>query len=413
MRVTILNQFYVPDLAPTGHLAASLADDRAARGDRVTVITSRGGYVAAARSERRTESENPRIHRVWTPRLGKGSALKRILDYLAFYVVAALKMLFMRRQDVVISMTTPPYIALTAAMHKLFHRKSKLVLWVMDCYPDVMERFEMIREGGLPSRLLRWLVRRMMARVDHLVTLDGAMEELMLSQYVKAGRELPSTVIPNWERAELFPADLEPDAWEKASELGLEGRFVVLYLGNTGYGHRFETVIEAAQTLRDEPVTFLFIGGGKRWDDIAEMRERHGLENVVQHGYVPKEETPAVMNAADCALITLNDQSLGVMSPSKLHSNLAMRLPVIYLGPRGSNVDEAIERFDCGVSLREEDVDGVVDFVRKLRSDPSVAAAYRERARQAFDQAYCDLRTLDSFDQVVRQVAADTPLAHQ
>ena len=32
------------------------------------------------------------------------------------------------------------------------------------------------------------------------------------------------------------------------------------------------------------------------------------------------------------------------MSPSKLHANLAAGLPVLYVGPEGSNVDEAIKR---------------------------------------------------------------------
>ena len=43
------------------------------------------------------------------------------------------------------------------------------------------------------------------------------------------------------------------------------------------------------------------------------------------------------------ALITLDERSIGVMSPSKLHANLAAGLPVVYVGPQGSNVDEAIE----------------------------------------------------------------------
>lgn len=415
MRLTILNQFYVPDLAPTGHFAASLAEHRAAAGDRVTVVTSRGGYVAASASASGTAGDNPRVHRIWTPRLGKASALKRIADYLTFYLGAMLRMVFMKRQDVIVAMTTPPYIALVAALHRLLHRRTRLVLWVMDCYPDVMERFELIREGGAVSRLLRWLARRMIARVDHLICLDGAMLELMRSQYVAEGRELPTTVLPNWERLELFPdgaAETEGTdgaeqaaerkaEWPRAAELGLGGRFVVLYLGNTGYGHRFDTVLEAADRLRGEPVTFLFIGGGRRWGEIEAERRRRGLDNVVMHGYIPKEETPAAMRAADCALITLHDRALGVMSPSKLHANLAMRLPVIYVGPEGSNVDEAIARFDCGVSLREGDVEGLLELVRTLRTDRAAAAGYRSRARRAFETAYCDREALRRFDEVI------------
>jgi putative colanic acid biosynthesis glycosyltransferase WcaI len=110
---------------------------------------------------------------------------------------------------------------------------------------------------------------------------------------------------------------------------------------------------------------------------------------------VPKEDTASVMAGADAALITLHDDSLGVMSPSKLHANLAAGLPVLYVGPVGSNVDEAIRRFDCGTSLREGDVAGLVAAVRALRGG---TADLRRRARAAFDQAYCDTATLPAFD---------------
>ena len=122
-----------------------------------------------------------------------------------------------------------------------------------------------------------------------------------------------------------------------------------------------------------------------------------GLTNVVFRTYVPKDETPAVMAGADIALITLHDDALGVMSPSKLHANLAAGLPVLYIGPEGSNVDEAITRFGAGRSLREGDVDGAVAAIHQLRTDPTA----RRRAREAFEAAYCDAATLPAFDRVL------------
>jgi glycosyltransferase involved in cell wall biosynthesis len=173
---------------------------------------------------------------------------------------------------------------------------------------------------------------------------------------------------------------------------------VVLYLGNAGYGHEFATMLEVAEELRNEPVLFLFVGGGALRPWISQEAQRRGLSNIVINDYVPKEQTPAVMGVADCALITLENYAAGVMSPSKLHSNLAMGLPIIYIGPRATNVDDAIQHFGCGASIRPGDASGVVQFIRALAQDRNSLEALRRRARIAFEQAYCDLQTLPQFD---------------
>jgi glycosyltransferase involved in cell wall biosynthesis len=405
VRLTLINQFYRPDISPTAQLSASLAEHRAKLGDRVTVITSRGKYVApsgVAVAGASTRS-NPRVIRLWTPSLGKTTLPKRLLDYLSFYLLALWHAATLPRQDVVVSLTTPPYIAWAAVLHKMLHRRAKVVLWNMDCYPDVVERAHIIRKGGLVSRLLRAMNRALFRQIDHLVCLDTAMADLLCSQYARSAGWAPVSLIPNWEDLSLFPPGVRPARWAGAQ--GLNGQFVLLYLGNTGVGHAFETVLDAAEELRDDPVRFLFVGGGSRWRAIQEARDARRLQNVLMHEYVPKDDTPSVMASADAALITLRDEALGVMSPSKLHSNLAMGLPVLYVGPEGSNVDDAIRRFGCGVSLRHGDVQGLVAHVRRLAGDKSLREEMRCRARRAFDEAYCDARTLPQLDSLLSSIA--------
>jgi hypothetical protein len=244
----------------------------------------------------------------------------------------------------------------------------------------------------LQRALNRWTFRH----IDHVVGLDGAMVELLESQYAVDPRRPRFSVIPNWERLELFPPGQDVAPWLGYDELDVGDRTVILYLGNTGVGHRFDTVLEAAEVLGDEAV-FVMVGGGARWADLEGAVRSRGLTNVALHSYVAKDLTPAVMAGAHGALITLDDRSLGVMSPSKLHANLAAGLPVLYVGPAGSNVDEAITRFDCGTSLREGDVAGLVAAVRTLRDDTAVGA----NARKAFDEAYSDVATLPRFDEVI------------
>ncbi len=131
MRLTIVNQFYKPDISPTASLAASVAEHRAAHcGDLVTVVTGRGSYIqlpAAADADRaRRGLRRPLIHRVWTPRVDKASVLGRLAGYAVFYAGAAFRLASLPRQDVIISLTTPPYIAWVAVLHKLLHRQTKL-----------------------------------------------------------------------------------------------------------------------------------------------------------------------------------------------------------------------------------------------------------------------------------------------
>lgn len=409
MRITLVNQFYPPDLAPTAHLAASLARHLAARGDEVTVITGRSGYVTDATTTDTATTEGAdadrgiRILRVATPGSGKTSVVSRLSGYLGFHVGAWVRLLGLRRQDVIISLTTPPYIVTGPVLVAMLTRRTRVVLWSMDVYPDVAERFDQLDPDGTLSRLLRAVNRWVYPRLDHLVALDEAMADHLGRTYGR-GDEPPTTVIPNWEPADLFADRADTEPWPAYGRPPLRGRSVVVYTGNTGTGHRFDTVIAAAGCLDPEHDAFLFVGGGVRWAELESASVALGDDRgapLVMHGYVDKAEIPSVLAGAAATLITLDDRALGLMSPSKLHSNLAMGLPVIYVGPQGSNVDAAIERFDCGFSLRHGDVDGLVDAVRSLRDDADLQARLAANARRAFEDAYSDSVTLPAFATVI------------
>ncbi|MEX2293818.1 MAG: glycosyltransferase family 4 protein [Acidimicrobiales bacterium] len=397
MRMTLVNQFYAPDISPTAQLAASLAEHRAALGDDVTVITGRAGYLEGlARTEPSSPRPAVRVRRVWTPDVGKSALWRRLLGYLTFLIGATTRLILLGRQDVIVSMTTPPFLVTGAVLHKLLRRDTRVVLWSMDCYPDAAERLGELRPGGIASRAQRRLNRWVFAHIDDVVVLDGAMRELLERQYAAGPGKPVFSVIPNWERLEAFPTAAELPPWSGYADLPINGRKVVLYLGNTGVGHRFDTVLDAAVKLSDEAV-FLFVGGGARTGSLVDAVAHRGLTNVLMHGYVRKDITPAVMAGADAALITLDDRSLGVMSPSKLHATLAAGLPILYVGPEGSNVDEAISQFACGTSLRNGDTDGLASSVRSLHNDPTA----HERSRQAFELHYSDHATLPQWDRVL------------
>jgi colanic acid biosynthesis glycosyl transferase WcaI len=409
VRVTIVNLFYPPGLAPSAHLAASLADHRAALGDDVIVVCGTGSYLGGSEREGRSSgapdgspgaSGAPRVIRLWTPALGKATTARRMGDYVSFLLGAIVRLLFLPRQDVVIALTSPPYILAAAVAHRLVHPRARVVLWSHDVYPDAAEAWGTIRPGGTVSRVLRSTKRWLLRRVDHVIAVDPAMLHRVLSGYARDGKP-EGSVIPTWEPLALFPGGARPNRWAGYEEPDLARRFIVLHLGNLGFGHRTDTIAEVAAALADEDVTFLFVGGGARFPELADEAARRHADNVRFRGYVPKERTPAVLAGAGCALISLDDRSLGIMSPCKMNGSLAMGIPVIYAGPAGTNVDRAITEFGCGFSLRQGDVTGLVDAIRRLRADPALAAELSHNARRAFEEVYCDERTLPRFDELL------------
>lgn len=406
MRVTIVNLFYPPDLAPSAHLAASVADHRASLGDEVTVVCGSGAYLGGSERTVRPigSPAGPRVIRLWTPALGKASTTRRLGDYVTFLAGAVARLLFLPRQDVVIALTSPPYILAAAIAHRLIHPRTKVVLWSHDVYPDAAEAYGTIRPGGALSRALRATKRWLLRRVDHIVAVDPAMLHRVLSRYACDGAP-GGSVIPTWEPVALFPEEDRPDRWTAYQDPDLAGRFIVLHLGNLGFGHRTDTIAEAAAALADEGVTFLFVGGGARFPELADEARRRGAENVRFRGYVPKDQTPSVLAGADCALISLDDRSFGIMSPCKMNGSLAMGVPVIYAGPEGTNVDQAIVEYRCGFSLRQGDVTGLADAIRRLRADPLLAAELSRNARRAFEETYSDRSALPRFDALLEDLA--------
>src|SRR5262249_31884939 len=64
-------------------------------------------------------------------------------------------------------------------------------------------------------------------------------------------------------------------------EWGWDARFVVLYSGNLGLAHEFDTVLDAADRLRDDrEILFAFVGSGPRLAYVERRRDELRLPNV-------------------------------------------------------------------------------------------------------------------------------------
>ena len=406
MRILVLNQFFPPDLAPTGRMAADLAEDLAAAGHEVTAVASRGGYLGGARLPRRERRRGVEVVRLPATTFGKGTLLRRALDYASFLASASLALAALPRHDVVVALTTPPLVA-AAALPARALRGSRLVCWVQDLYPDVAVAFGALRAGSPAARAMRAVSRAVLRRADRVVALGEAMRERCLAAGAAPER---TVVLPNWaDPEEIRPAPHARNPLRAALAPGAET--LVLYSGNLGRAHDLETPLAAARLLRDRrDVAFLFVGDGARRAEVE--RAARELPNVRLEPYRPREELADSLSAGDVHLVTLAPGLLGRIEPSKAYAAMAAGRPAVYVGPPGSEVARTLLAEGCGVAVPSGDAEGLARAVAHLASDPARRAAMGERGRRAVEERLGRAAATARFRALLEELAPPARAAH-
>lgn len=382
MKVLLINQFFHPDQAPTSQMMTDLAEDLTAGGVDVTVVSGRSAYTGGKPSWKRREVyRGIAIHRTATTNFGRRTLSGRLLDYLSFSMAAALESLRLPRQDVVITLSTPPWLFAIGLLLR-WMKGTPWVYWVQDIYPDVAIALGFLRNPGLATKGLRRLSRVSFAKADQVVALGNFMGLRILE---RGGAQERIAVIPNWADGRRIYPVASGENWFLA-EHSLEGRFVILYSGNMGYVHEFSTSLQAAKALRDEPpFLFLFIGDGPRRPEIEAYVERHSLANVRLLPYQFQEAIPFSLGAGQVHLISLKEGLEGLSVPSKIYGSLAAGRPVIYVGPERSEVGQIVRDARCGFVVKEGDVDHLIDAIRVLYQDKALREEMGRRARASFE----------------------------
>jgi glycosyltransferase involved in cell wall biosynthesis len=190
-------------------------------------------------------------------------------------------------------------------------------------------------------------------------------------------------VIPNGADTRLYTPSNTGDSVRAA--LGLDGRFVVAYVGSHGLSHGLGVVLDAAAAQPE--VTFLLVGDGADRDRLVAERDRRRLRNVLMRPSVAKSEVPALYAAADACLVPLRDVPLfETFVPSKLFEVLAAGRPVI--GAVRGEARQILARSGGALLVDPERGDQLSDAVSRLRADPSLRTELGRRGRAFAEQHY-------------------------
>ena len=402
-KIVFVNRYFHPDESATSRLLSDLAFRLAAQGLSVSVVTSRqlyGNANAALESEEVIGGVH--VHRVATFNRGRARLSGRALDYASFHVAAGLALLrHLKRGDVVVAKTDPPL--LSVGVSRVARLKGAvLVNWLQDLFPEVAA---VLTPGLLPERLHRGLLAARdssLRRAAINVVLSPGMRQQLVARGIDGQR---IRIVPNWaDTSSLTPRPTEESTIRRA--LGLSRRFVIGYSGNLGRAHEFETLLDTATRLKDDPqFAFLITGAGAKAQGLQRAVAAAGLGSFVFQDYQPPERLADSLAAADVHLVSLLPALEGLIVPSKLYGILAAGRPTVFIGSVSGDVATVIQEHGCGIAVGVGDSEKLAATLRLWRNNLAHVRQMGENGRRLALERYGAGQSVASWNAFLTEIA--------
>lgn len=380
--------FLSDNFPPETNAPASRLHEHARRwvkaGHRVTVITCAPNFPQGRVHDgyrnawyQRTSLDGIDVVRVKTFIVANKGFLLRTLDYISFMVAGFFAGLFQQKPDVVVA-TSPQFFAAVGGWMLAALRRVPFVFELRDLWPASLEAVGALK-GSRAIRIFEHLELFLYRHARAVVCVTEAFVDDLVRRGIE--RQKLHVVTNGVDLDQYRPA---PRSAAFARELGVEGRFVVGYVGTHGMAHALDKVLDAAAILRDQAqIHFLFVGDGAAREELIDKARALALPNVTFHSSLPKEKMPEVWATCDLALVHLRDTPLfATVIPSKIFEAMGMGVPLVLAGPAGE-ASRIIERAGAGVVLPPEEPEALAASIASLAADRDLVKSMARASRAA------------------------------
>jgi glycosyltransferase involved in cell wall biosynthesis len=396
MHILLLNQYYPPDTSATAKMAVQVAEKLAER-HQVTVVAGRPSYdpdeFYPFAFLRRDIRDNVTVERVASTAYPRHQMRRRVSNYLSYLALAVPRALAIH-PDIVLAMTDPPVAGIAGAFIARMADRP-FVYNIRDLYPDMAIGGDIVQ----PNRWVdRWekMHRRALHQAARVIVLGDDMRDRIISKGVS-----PDRVVVVRDGAS-FPPSLPERNDLVVQKIRCDFSFVALHAGNLGFYGAWDSLLKAADILRNENTGLVFVGDGA--NRAAMEISAKPLPNVRFLPFFPIEQVPHVMMAGDVHIVTVRRGLEGVVVPSKLYSILAAGRPVLAIAAAESDAARIVRESGCGISADPDDPAAIAAAIRELRNDQNRLIQMGIRAKETAAK-YARVDELERFVEVIEEAA--------
>lgn len=377
MKILFFSHYYTPEGNAPATRVSALCERWVKAGHDVTVVTCppnvpNGVVYDGYRNERISEVINVvKVERVKLYIAANKGAVKRMFNFVSYFLKALIAALRLPTPDVVIATSPQIFCGYAGVWYKRI-RRVPLVIEIRDIWPESMGAV-----GANIPKFAYWALEKiekaMYRTCDKLVTVGEGYKDRLMEKGVPGEK---MSIVMNGTDLSVYKPQPKNDALLK--KYGLKGKFVVSYIGTVGMACGLDVVLDAAKEVPDN-VMFVVVGDGAHRTQLeGEAKKRH-LENVIFTGRQPKAAMPAWVSSSDANLVHLRKMELfTTVMPSKIFESAGCKRPII-MGVDGY-AKKLVMDAKAGLDMKPGDAESLVECVKTLVADPELCRTLGENA---------------------------------
>lgn len=395
MNILVVSQHFYPEQFRINDLCYSLAK----RGHKVTVLTGLPNYPKGKifKGYRWFRNRTQIVNNVTIKRcslVGRGNGIIRLgINYIWFAISASIKALFMKKDfDLIyVYQTSPITMAWPAIVMKKL-AKRPLIIHCLDQWP-ISVATGPIKKDGILYKLLYKISKATYNKAD-LITISS-----------KSFKKYFENELQIKDKGLMYYPSYAERAYEGIKHIENE-IFDFVFAGNIGPAQSVETIIKAANLLKDNnKIKFHIVGDGLSKEACKKMAEELNLDNVIFYDFRPVEEVKEFYEIADAFIITMVDNEVvNATLPAKLQSYMLAKRPIV--GAINGEVKEVIEEATCGLCCKSLDYEAFAKILLKMyNSKREQLEEWSNNSYKYYQTNYEKEKCLDDIEEIFKSVS--------
>ena len=362
MKILLIHQYFLEKEDGGGSRFNEMTQVWASQGHEITVLAGMVHYASGGKPIKYKGKfiniepgfyKNVNVLRCHVSESYNINFLGRLWAYFSFVFSSIYAGLFKikGKYDVIVVTSPPLFVGITAfVLSKI--KGLPFVFEIRDLWPESAIDTGVLKNKTIISFAF-WFEQFIYKKATLINVLTPAFRDKLINE-----KKVPKEkviFIPNaadFSLVEEIDQDFDSAVFKK--DLGLDGKFVITYVGAHGIANHLIQLIDAAEKLTSTNVVFQLIGTGMKKEELRQEVFKRNIKNVIFRDSVSKKEVFKYILASDVGVSVLkNVETFKTIYSNKTFDYMSCKKPVLMVINGVSR--ELIESAKCGFYAQPED----------------------------------------------------------